>query len=420
MKKIVIIDCNSFFCSCERLFRPDLKERPVGVLSNNDGCFISRTPELKKLGVPMGAPYFKYEKLCKEKNIAVFSANFALYTNISDRVMRVLRLYAPHMEVYSVDEAFLDLTDLKIQDDQAYLENMKKEIYQKTGIPVSIGMGSTKTLAKIANQIAKNNISYRGVLIINQNNIEQVLKSVPVNEIWGIGSRSSSKLLGLGIKTALQFRDYKNQKLILDIFSKTGRVTQEELKGVQCLKLNEELEKRKSIMSSRSFGSPVYDLKSLEESVASYASLAAQKLRDQKSICSGVMVGLRTSPHKDNYYRANKVFKFSASTNDTRKIISGSLMALKSIYQAGLNYQKASVSLIGIDSEDQGQYSFFSEGDDLESQNLMRVMDQINRREGSDTIKSLACGVNNKAWKMRQNFKSPRYVSGWTELPEVF
>lgn len=416
-----LVDCNSFYCSCERLFRPDLRDRPVGVLSNNDGCFVSRTNELKALGVPMGAPYFKYRRVCETNNVAVFSANFALYTNLSDRVMSVLAHYTPKLEVYSVDEAFLDLSGFDNYNLEVYCEEIRRKVYQLTGIPVSIGIARTKTLAKVANRIAKKGQQLQGVFsVLNEKNRQWALERTPVEDIWGIGRKKAIKLRALGIKTASQFRDYRNERTILKVFTKLGRQTQDELREISCFELTTQIAKKKEILSSRTFGSPVFDLKTLRESVANYASLACEKLRKQNSVCATVEVWIRTNPHKEiPQYYALDAHRFQSHTGDTRKVIKYAWKVLDELYQQGYEYKKAMIKLSGIQDREQSQVSLFEKPDSSQSEKLMQVIDQINQREGPHTIRSMACGVDNSSWKMRQDLKSKRFVTGWSELPKV-
>lgn len=422
MEKIIaLVDCNSFYCSCERLFRPDLLHTPIGVLSNNDGCFVSRTNELKALGVKMGEPYFKVKELCEKNGVAVFSANFALYTNISDRVMRTLINFAPVVEVYSVDEAFLDLTGIQGNIEE-YCKEIRETVLRNVGIPVSIGIASTKTLSKVANKIAKNYDKLGGVFhLSSKERTEWSLEKTKVEDIWGIGRRSSEKLNSLGVYNAKQFRDYKNERQVQKIFTKVGRRTQDELRGKCCHELNTVVEKKKEIISSRTFGSPVFDLKSLRESIANYATLACEKLRGQESVCASIEVVVRTNPYKDvSQYYAAQGHRFNCHTNDTRTLIKYAWQVLDELYQQGFEYKKGMVRISGIRDEDQCQLSLFEKSDMDKSKKLMEVIDRINRREGPQTIKSMACGVDNRAWKMRQDMKSPRYVTGWNSLRKCY
>lgn len=421
MQKVyALVDCNSFFCSCERLFRPEVRNKPVGVLSNNDGCFVSRTPELKALGVKMGDPYFKVRRLCESNNVHVFSSNFSLYTNISDRVMSVLAQFAPAIEVYSVDEAFIDLTGVT-SDLQELGHRIRQTVLQWTGIPVSIGIAPTKTLAKVANHIGKKSEKAQGVVCILEERLQDVaLQRTPINDVWGIGAKSTIKLKSLGIKTAYDLKVFKNTQLIQKTLTKLGRMTQDELRGIACLELEEYRPKKKEILCSRSFSSSVMDLKGLRESIANYASSASHKMRKQQSLCSSIEIFCFSDPHKSHqipFYGRDKL-KLLAPTSDTRKIIKYAWAALDELFKMGVEFKKAGVKLGDFTDSDIIQQSLFNEMDDPRSDILMKVMDEINRREGSGTIRSMACGVDNESWKMRREKLSGRFVTGWSDLPK--
>lgn len=416
-----LVDCNSFYCSCERLFRPDLRNRPVGVLSNNDGCFVSRTNELKKLGVEMGAPYFKVKNICDQNKVAVFSANFSLYTNISDRVMNTLFDFTPNLEVYSVDEAFLDLTGFDKKNIDDYCRHIKETVERHTGIPVGIGIGRTKVLAKLANRIAKKDASTNGVYsVLSKKNLEYALGRVDIGDVWGIGRQSTIKMKILGIHKAIDLRNYRNEPLIQKQFTKIGRMIQDEMREISCFPLNNETPKKKEIVCSRTFGTPVYDLASLRESVACYASLACEKLRKQKSVCQEVEIFIRTNPFKEvaQYVRVAGGLLDSPSC-DTRKIIRFAWALLDQIFINGYEYKKAMVKLSRIQDDNEHQVALFGETDTPLDLELMKVMDRVNAREGHDTLKIAACGVNKEAWYMKQVMKSQRFVSGWSELKKI-
>ncbi|MDO9180895.1 MAG: Y-family DNA polymerase [Bacteriovorax sp.] len=420
-KIFALVDCNSFYCSCERLFRPDLAKRPVGVLSNNDGCFVSRTNELKNLGVKMGAPYFQVKDICDKNKVAVFSANFSLYTNISDRVMNTLFEFTPNLEAYSVDEAFLDLTGFDQKSIIEYAHLIKETVERHTGIPVCVGIGRTKVLAKLANRIAKKNVSSRGVCsLLEQEQLCTALKIVNIEDVWGIGRQSTIKMKMLGIHKAIQLRDFKNDLLIQKQFTKIGRMIQDELREISCFPLNTETPKKKEIMCSRSFGTPVFDIRSMRESVACYASLASEKLRKQKSVCAEIEVYIQTNPFKDipQYAKAAKAI-LSSPTSDTRKIIRAAWETLDRIFLNGFEYKKALIKLSRIQEASEHQVSLFGDNDSKEDLEIMRVMDQINAREGHEMVKIAACGTNKEAWYMKQVLKSPRYVTGWSELVKI-
>jgi DNA polymerase V len=421
-KIFALVDCNSFYCSCERLFRPDLKTRPVGVLSNNDGCFVSRTNELKALGVKMGAPYFQVKNICDKNKVAVFSANFSLYTNMSDRVMSTLFDFTPSIEVYSVDEAFLDLTGLDEKTIEDYCRHIKQTVERNTGIPVGIGIGRTKVMAKLANRIAKKDESSCGVYsTLASANREYALSRIDIEDVWGIGRQNTIKMKELGIQKAKHLRDYKNDKLIQQIFTKIGRMIQDELREISCFPLNEEVPKKKEIISSRTFGRPVYELSLLRESIACYASLACEKLRKQQSVCQEVEIFIRTNPFKESvaqYVRVNSV-KLESATCDTRKVIKIAWKLLDEIFINGYEYKKASIKLSKIQDASEHQISLFGGHDSSEDLIIMKTMDLINMRDGHETLKLAACGTNKDAWYMNQIFKSPRYLTGWNELLKI-
>jgi DNA polymerase V len=422
---ILLVDCNSFFCSCERLFRPDLANRPVGVLSNNDGCFVSRSKELKALGVPMGAPFFQYKEICRKNKVAVFSSNFSLYTNISDRVMRTLAQFSNEIEVYSMDEAFLNIkgfkSSIQFPTFEDYLFHIKKTVELNTGIPVSIGVGPTKTLAKVANVIAKNHDVYKGVMSLLDSEVcNNALAEFEIDDIWGIGRALAPRLRLLGLKSAKDFRDYPNEKHLLKSFSMVEIYRQKELRGIQKFELNKVLKSKKNIMCSRSFGSSVSTLQELKAAVAHHVSSATEKLRRQGSLCRTVRVMIRTNRFKDTkqYYGSDE-FVLDMATGDTRKIMDAALSVLDKIYVNGYEYKKAGVVLGGFTSGTKTQLSLFEKIDSVKSESLMKSMDLINAKSGQETIKFGITATPKKSWRMNQNSKSPSYVAGWNNLPKV-
>ncbi|MBL6988424.1 MAG: Y-family DNA polymerase [Bacteriovoracaceae bacterium] len=416
-----LVDCNSFFCSCERLYRPDLHKRPIIVLSNNDGCAISLTKEAKALGLKMGAPYFRMKQLCEQHQVAVFSSNFSLYTDLSRRVMETIYELTPEIEIYSVDEAWSNLTGIASVDKHGRM--LKETIELNTGIPVSVGIAPTKTLAKIANHIAKKSDRAGGVVSLMEKKYQDIaLERVPVGNIWGIGRRNSLKLRLIGIKTAKDLRDYPNEKEIQKKFTKVGIMIKHELQGICCFPFNDkEAKKKKEILSSRTFGTPVYRKKDLQESVANYVSYASEKLRKQQSLCSIVEVFARTNPHKEEVqqYYAFNYHKALTATSDTRKLIKSAFCALEKLFKSGIEYKKAGVRLSNLTDREEVQLNIFEQMDSTKDDALMTVIDKINTIEGSRLIKSAACGVNNEAWAMLRSFKSPRYTTSWLELPTV-
>lgn len=424
-KIFVLIDCNSFFCSCERLFRPDLKNKPVGVLSNNDGCFVSRTQELKRLGVPMGAPYFQYKDVCIKNKVVLFSSNFSLYTNISNRVMRVLKGFSTDIEVYSVDEAFLDLSGFVPTRDfpnlESYGRHIKSTVEKFTGIPVGIGIGSTKTLAKLANFAAKEYPQFRGVVNLMDLELrEKLLERIEVDEVWGIGRVLAPKLRLLGIKNVKDLRDYPYEKKLLNSFSKVEAFRQKELQGVSLFHLQNDFRIKKQIMCSRSFGKAVTTLDELKAAVSHHAASATEKLRKQNSVCSVVRVSIRTNrfAEETQYYGSDEIV-LDAATADTQKIIHAAMLILKKIYRPGLKYKKAGVTLSFLGSVTKQQLSLFEKQDDVKSLSLMNTIDTLNKKLGSGTIKFAVSNRYQRQWRMKNEMKSPSYVTGWAELPKV-
>jgi len=419
---IALIDANAFYCNCERVFRPELRNTPIIVLSNNDGCAISRTPEAKALGIAMGAPYFQIKDLCKQKGVAIFSSNFSLYTDMSRRVMSILSEFSHRVEVYSVDEAFIDLTGEKNPLEKA--RQIKEDIWRRTKIPVSIGIAPTKVLAKVACHKAKANAQYQGVFgFTNAHDFTDSLRDLPIDELWGVAKGRALKLKILGIHHALAFRNFSNNQLIQKNLTKVGRQIQDELRGIVCFPITLTHEKKKEIMSSRTFGRAVFEKRALQESIASHASAVAEELRMQSSVCYEVMVYVRTNPFKEGIiqYGASKVFKFNTPKNDTFALIKLALRALDSIWRPGLEYQKSGVRVMNLQDENEYQLGLFEEAPesvlDKKTKELMKIMDKINAREGKRTLFCLACGIDHHTWKMRRNFCSPRYTSSWHELP---
>lgn len=417
---IGLVDCNSFYCSCERLFRPELMSKPVVVLSNNDGCAVSRTDEAKRLGIKMGQPFFEFSSLCKSDGLIVFSSNFPLYTNLSDRVMQTLKEHSPAVEIYSVDESFLNLEG--ITNHQAFGIDLKRKIERNVGIPVGIGISKTKTLAKVANRIAKKKKDYGGVVILEtQAQIDEALKKFPIEDVWGIGRASTLKMNLLGIKTAHDFANYKNEKLILKNFTKTGLITKHELQGIQCHPFGVIQEKKKEIMCSRSFSSPKWDKSSLKESIAIYVTMAAEKMRKQGSYCSRLDIFFWTSPFQSGpNHQAFESHKFNLPTLDTLYLIEKALELVDRSFKVGCGYKKAGIKLSNFSDHDEVQLGLFNDQDATKDRNrLMTTLDMINSKVGEGSLKSAACGVNSHKSDVNQTHKSPRYLTSWKELKEV-
>lgn len=417
MKSIGLVDCNSFYCSCERIFRPELKNKPVVVLSNNDGCAISRTNEAKALGIEMGAPYFKIKEFCKTKEVTIFSSNFSLYTDISRRVMTIIKEECPETEVYSVDEAFIDISGIK--NPHEFIKHLKDKIYKETKIPVSIGVGRTKVLAKIANNLAKKSEKAKGLIVLDKLELEDIaLIRTPIDKVWGIGRANTEKMKSLGIKTAKDFKDYKNKKIIQKVFTKVGLQIKEELEGLSLFRLGEDIAKKKEIMCSRTFGENVFTKEELSEAISCYITDAAKKLREQNSLCTRLSIFARTNPFKDHLpqYYMHQEIELVNPTSNTFKLIKEGLKLLDKGYREGFEYRKAGVKISNFYESYELQLNFLEENDTKSEQDLMTAMDKINFMLGENKINSLACGIKKKAWKMKQDHKSPRYTTHWNEL----
>jgi DNA polymerase V len=414
-KIFALIDCNNFYASCERVFNPKLIGKPLVVLSNNDGCVIARSKEAKSLGIPMGAPAFQYAELFKKHQVIVCSSNFALYGDMSHRVMQTIEQFAPEMQVYSIDEAFLLLDDPQAKE---FCQDIKKTVLQWTGIPVSIGLSNTKTLAKAANHIAKKNASTEGVFALDTPGLQEaVLKEFPVQDVWGIGRQTTEFLSRYNMKYAWDFAN-ADDVWIKKHLSIRGLRTAWELRGISCLEFDLAPSSKKSIMSSRSFSCPVTSLEDLCEAIASYTSCAAEKLRDEGSLATYLEVFLTTSPHAAEPVYANKVnIKLPQPSAFTPHLISYAKQGLQSIYRPGRLYKKTGLILYGLVSADCFQQDLFVKQDrGLKKQEaIMHLMDEANKRFGKDIIKFAAEGVKQK-WKMKQDKRSPCYTTRWDDL----
>lgn len=418
MPTFSLVDCNSFYVSCELLFRPDLRGRPVVSLSNNDGCVVSRNNEAKALGIAMGQPYFQLRDLLEHHGLIAFSSNYALYGNLSARVMSVLRDLAPRIEVYSIDEAFLDLTGLR-EPLPLYGRRVKAEVQRLTGIPVGVGIAPTKTLAKLANWCAKKHTRSGVVDLTDPARQEKLLRLAPVGEVWGIGRKLSAKLEAMNVATAWDLAQ-QDPAFIRKAFNIVVEKTVRELRGESCFPLGDGPEPKKMIACSRSFSERVTDLEQLREAVASYTSRAAEKLRAQGDYCRLLQVYIRTSgfnPGEPHYGRTASV-PLPCPSHDTRDLVQAALAGLESIYRPGYRYQKAGVMLLEFVSPGQIQDDLFAPAPRPGSEALMATLDKINARMGRGTVR-LARVPAAPGWGMRQELKSPGYVSRWNELRRV-
>jgi DNA polymerase V len=412
-----LVDCNNFYVSCERVFQPSLNGQPVVVLSNNDGCVIARSEEAKALRIPMGLPAFQMRERFPGNTIETYSSNYALYGDMSARVMTILKQFSPEVEVYSIDEAFLNLAGCGNGDLTAYGHHIRHSVRQWTGIPISIGIGETKTLAKLANRLAKRSDDTQGVvdLTVSQHQ-DGVLASIPVKDIWGIG-RSYSRLLQTnGIRTALELRD-ADDRWIRQQMGVVGIRVVWELRGISCLPLELSPPPKKSLMVSRSFGRPIATLDEMREAVATYTTRAAEKLRRHRLAAGTLTAFLMTNRFKEDepQYANDIKITLPVATYDTAELIAYALVGIEHIYEEGYQYKKAGVLFTGLVPEHQIQMNLFDTRDRERAQKLMTTIDHINAQMGTGAIQYAVAGFKPR-WQMRRSRMSPRYTTRWDEL----
>lgn len=411
-----LIDCNNFYASCERVFRPDLIKKPVVVLSNNDGCVIARSNEAKALGIPMGAPAFEYEQIFLQHNVYVFSANFALYGDMSNRVMTILGEFSPDMEIYSIDEAFLKLTGFKHFNLSDYGEQMRKKVTKWTGIPISVGIAPTKALAKVANRIAKKYPDKtNGVYIIDTDEKRiKALKWLKIEDVWGIGRQHSKKLKTKNIFTAYDFTELSDE-WVKQNMSIVGLRLKHDLQGIPTLDL-EEAQPKKNIATTRSFETNYTRYEQLAERVSTFAATCAEKLRQQNSCCNSLMVFIHSNGHRKDLpqYSRNIVIRLPFATNSSIELSKFATQALKHIFKKGYHYKKAGVIVQDFTSEKLTQTTLFESRDERHI-SLMTVLDKLNTAYGQQKIR-LASQDAKRVWKMKQEKLSPRYT---TDLKDI-
>jgi DNA polymerase V len=421
-RAIALVDCNNFYVSCERVFQPKLEGKPVVVLSNNDGCVVSRSKEVKDLGIKMAHPWFQMKAIAKQHGIISFSSNYTLYADISNRVMSLLSQFSPTQEVYSIDECFLDMAGMATLESLAEQgQRMRKTIKQCVGIPVCVGIASSKTLAKLANHVAKKQPEFNSVCDFNalpEAALDELLATIAVGEVWGVGRRSTVRMLALGIHTVLDLKRAP-PKRIRNEFSVVLERTVEELNGVACLELDEIISDKQQIICSRSFGSLVSNLPDLEQAAIAYTTRAAEKLRHQHSIAGGLHIYIRTNPHKikDPQYHQGIIVPLPQHTGDTRVLCRAALAGLRKLYRRGFAFQKVGVMLTEIIPATSLPRTLFEDlAAQQKSDELMRTMDQINRSMGSGTVKLLGEGTR-KRWAMRRENMSKHFTTEWSDLP---
>lgn len=416
---IGLCDCNNFYVSCERVFNPSLNGRAVVVLSNNDGCVIARSNEAKALGIKMGVPLFQIKDLVDSGKVVVFSSNYQLYADMSSRVMQVLREFTPSVEIYSIDEAFVDLSGFCVDELPELGQELVRRIYKYTGIPVSIGIAPTKTLAKVSAKLCKKYPKLNGAcLMYREQDVAKVLSSYPIEDIWGIGRRYSSMLNMYGITTAEKFRSTPEQW----VRSKMGVVglrTWKELHGVACIEFDHETHDKQSITVSRSFASDIGDLDELKQTLITFVSMAAEKLRRQKSLTSQMRVFVFTNRHRSDkpQHFETKLVQLPVSTDSTIELVKYAATALCEIYRVGYEYKKTGVILSDITPNVGMQTSMFDTVDRAKHKNLMSVIDNINSVHGSSTLKLASQGYG--ATPMNSSHHSPCYTTSWQEILKV-
>lgn len=417
-----LVDCNNFYASCERVFNPKLAGTPVVVLSNNDGCVVARSAEAKALGVPMGAPWFKIREEFERQGGRALSSNYALYADMSNRVMTLLARFSPAQEIYSIDECFLGLDGFNDIDRRAH--TIRRVIKRWTGLPVCVGIAPTKTLAKLANHVAKKRPEFGGVCNLMKMNDDELLAlvgSIEVGEVWGVGPRITRKLEELGITTVAELRASSTQH-IRTTFSVVLERTVLELRGISCIALEEVAPPKQQIMVSRSFGQPVLELPALSEAVAHFVTRAAEKLRSQRSCAALLTVFIRTSPfrEKDAQYSRSATVPLATASDSTLELTQAALAILKRIYKPGFNYAKAGVLLSELVEKSLIPKDLFSDDPACPTRTatLMQAFDNINKRFGRGTL-TTAAAARKGNWTMRQDNRSPHYTTRWADIIRV-
>ena len=416
-KKIALVDCNSFYVSCERLFKPSLIKKPVIVLSNNDGCIISRSNEAKDLGIKMGDPYFKAKDIIVKNNVHVFSSNYSLYGDISRRVMRTLKYFTSEIEIYSIDEAFLDLTSFPNDLVELFVKKIRNTILEWTGIPTSIGIATTKTLSKIANHIAKKEKS--GVVsLVNKKYIDSILEKININDVWGVGKQLTKFYIKNGINNAKQLKNVSNT-WIKKNSNVLGSRTAMELRGISCIDLEIHQTKRKSCCVSRSFGKKVENFQELKESIVAHCLNASEKIRSESLLTKSITVFIRTSPfqNKGKYYSKSKTIDFPIATDNSLEIVKTALIALDYIFKESFRYQKSGIILSGLSNLENNE-NLFSSIKENKIKNLMKSIDYTNLKYGRSTLSLADAGFHKKS-NLKKEYLSKIDTSDFYCLPTV-
>jgi len=418
---IALIDCNNFYCSCERVFQPSLEGRPVIVLSNNDGCAISRSDEAKALGIGMAQPAFLSRQLIEEKKIAVQSSNYTLYDSMSRRVIELVQSFTPEVEVYSIDELFAKLQHIPLQQHLPIAAEIREAVATATGIPVTIGIGATKALAKLANRFAKKDRSSGIHACISEADRRQLLKATAIDDVWGIGPRHADVLQRNGITTAYQFATKLNEHWVRGHLSVVGLRLWFELQGISCFPWESERASRKNICTSRSFGKLVTDKKILRQAVAAFTSSCAEKLRSEGSCAQTLQVFIKTNPHRptDGQYEQAISMQLSPATNQTAALMKQSMKALDLIYRPGYSYQKAGVIVMDLISDRQVQLDLFAATPQLRSTTLHDTIDTVNKSFGKNMLR-FATHDYGEDWHLKQGNKSASFTTRLEQIPKAF
>ena len=420
VQPLALVDCNNFYASCERVFQPTLRGKPVVVLSNNDGCVIARSNEAKALGIAMGDPWFKYREQMERAGVIVRSSNYTLYGDMSARVMRTLAGFTPQLEIYSIDEAFLGFAGFEGRL-EAHARELRATVLQWTGIPVSVGIAPTKTLAKVANRLAKKDTHAAGVrvLLSEAEQTEALSRLDDLTDLWGVGSRLAARLRALGIETPLQLRD-ADPRFMRGHFSVVMERMIHELRGFPCIDLEEGNPSNKTIIASRSFGNPVTTHHDMMQAVSSHTARAAEKMRRQGLACAALMVCIETNEFRpqDPQYSPSQAVRLSVASADTGKLVTAALAALKRIWRPGFRYKKAGTVFLDLMPAEEVQGGLFERPDDERSQSRMVTIDRLNKRYGRGTI-AFGLAGERQSWRMRRDLLSPRYTTQLDELLAV-
>ena len=414
-----LVDCNNFYASCERLFQPALEGQPVIVLSNNDGCVIARSEEAKAIGIKMGVPAFEIDALIRQHNVKVFSTNYALYGDISERIMNALASMVPDLEIYSIDEAFLDLSHIPGNQLSATAKGIKEAIARVIGIPVSIGVGPTKTLAKAANHLAKAGKVHKGIFILDGSSGDDApLEIIPAHEIWGVGEQYRKFFNGMGILSARDLK-YSIASRIREHLGVPGQRLILELQGQVCYPLNDNPDRKKEICTSRSFGQPIESYGALEEATTSYAAKVAMKLRKQHSLANTLMVFVMTNKYEHGPRYVNyRLVQLPGPCNSTQVLIHHARIALRSVFKKGYRYKKSGVIAADLVPDHGRQITLWNDREPEGTQVLTGIIDQINWKWGNNKVRYAVQGTG-ESWKMRQHSLSPHYTTRWEDLPTI-